>query len=59
MPNDRKPPGETPPAEGSTAEAHEERHDGGVWEHPMLWVAVIGLVVIFVAAYFVARVFSL
>ncbi|MFD4688371.1 hypothetical protein ACFWO0_37550, partial [Streptomyces sp. NPDC058461] len=31
------PPTETPPVEGSVAEAHQERADGGVWEHPGLW----------------------
>ncbi|MFE1232343.1 DUF6480 family protein [Streptomyces sp. NPDC059442] len=50
------PPEETPPVEGSTAEAHEERADGGIWEHPAfwLWLVVIGGVI--VAGFFIARV---
>lgn len=39
-------PEETPPAEGATADAHEERADGGIWEHPGLWVSVIAVVTI-------------
>ncbi|GGU39302.1 DUF6480 family protein [Streptomyces lavendofoliae] len=53
------PPGETPPVEGSTAEAHEERADGGMWEHPGIWVWLIVAGSVIVAGYFVARVFFL
>ncbi|MGY6022546.1 DUF6480 family protein [Streptomyces spinosirectus] len=49
------PPGETPPAEGSTAEAHPERPDGGVWEHPRLFLALIVIGCLLVAAFFVMR----
>ncbi|MFG3410398.1 DUF6480 family protein [Streptomyces sp. NPDC048142] len=49
------PPGETPPAEGSIAEAHEERADGGPWEHPGVWTALIVIGALVVAAYFLAR----
>ncbi|MFF5771974.1 DUF6480 family protein [Streptomyces californicus] len=51
-------PGETPPAEGSIGEAHEERADGGLWEHPGLWTALIVLGAIMVAGFFLARVFG-
>ncbi|MER7678546.1 MULTISPECIES: DUF6480 family protein [unclassified Streptomyces] len=50
------PPGETPPAEGSIAEAHQERPDGGVWEHPLWWLGLIVIGSIIVAAYFAARI---
>ncbi|MFD3437177.1 DUF6480 family protein [Streptomyces sp. NPDC058685] len=49
------PPEETPPAEGCIAEAHEERPDGGMWEHPYLWLWLIIIGSAIVAAYFVAR----
>ncbi|AOT62293.1 MULTISPECIES: DUF6480 family protein [Streptomyces] len=52
-------PGETPPVEGSTAEAHEERPDRGVWEHPRIWLALILLGCVIVAAFFVARIAGL
>ncbi|MFH8886163.1 DUF6480 family protein [Streptomyces californicus] len=52
------PPGETPPAEGCTGEAHEERADGGLWEHPGLWTGLIVLGAIVVAGFFLARVFG-
>ncbi len=51
------PPGETPLTEGSIGEAHEERADGGLWEHPGLWTALIVLGAIMVA-FFLARVFG-
>ncbi|MET9257391.1 DUF6480 family protein [Streptomyces sp. NPDC048182] len=54
-----QPPGETPPVEGSIAEAHEERPDGGVWEHPRLWLGLIVLGCLIFAAFFVARVADL
>ncbi|MFJ9326441.1 DUF6480 family protein [Streptomyces sp. NPDC101230] len=53
------PPTETPPAEGSIGEAHEERPDGGVWEHPAVWISLIVLGALLVAAFFVARVVGL
>ncbi|KOG10397.1 MULTISPECIES: DUF6480 family protein [Streptomyces] len=49
------PPGETPPAEGSTAEAHQERPDGGLWEHPRVLLGAIVLGALMVAAFFIAR----
>jgi hypothetical protein len=59
MTDPRVPPEETPPVEGSTAEAHEERADGGMWEHPRVWLWLIVLLAVVVAAFFVARIFSL
>ncbi|MFD3548274.1 DUF6480 family protein [Streptomyces sp. NPDC058655] len=56
MSEQRIPPGETPPVEGSTAEAHEERPDGGVWEHPRFLLALIVLVAVLVAGFFAARI---
>ncbi|MFF0746982.1 DUF6480 family protein [Streptomyces sp. NPDC004111] len=53
------PPTETPPAEGSTAEAHEERHDGGIWEHPRWMLALIVIGTVLVAGFFVARIAGL
>lgn len=53
------PPEETPPAEGSTAEAHEERADGGLWEHPRLLLSVIALGALLVALFFVFRMVDL
>ncbi|MFB7447612.1 MULTISPECIES: DUF6480 family protein [unclassified Streptomyces] len=50
------PPGETPPAEGSTAEAHQERPDGGLWEHPKALLITIVLGALMVAAFFIARI---
>ncbi|MET9533267.1 DUF6480 family protein [Streptomyces sp. NPDC006649] len=52
------PPGETPPAEGCIAEAHEERPDGGMWEHPRLWAGLILLGALLFSAFFIARIFS-
>ncbi|GGT31904.1 DUF6480 family protein [Streptomyces chromofuscus] len=53
------PPGETPPVEGSTAEAHHERPDGGIWEHPYLWLVLITIGCLLVAAFFLVRVITL
>ncbi|WP_225821475.1 DUF6480 family protein [Streptomyces naphthomycinicus] len=53
------PPGETPPAEGSTAEAHPERADGGMWEHPYFWLALIVIGCLMIAAFFVVRIVDL
>ncbi|OIJ68459.1 DUF6480 family protein [Streptomyces mangrovisoli] len=55
----RIPPGETPPVEGSIAEAHQERADGGLWEHPRVWLFLILLGCLLVAGFFVARVIDL
>ncbi|MER6677435.1 DUF6480 family protein [Streptomyces sp. NPDC000983] len=52
-------PGETPAVEGSTAEAHQERPDGGVWDHPFWWLSLIVIGSALVAAFFLARVFTL
>ncbi|MEU1040695.1 DUF6480 family protein [Streptomyces sp. NPDC005551] len=52
------PPEETPPVEGSTAEAHQERADGGPWEHPRIWIFLIVAGAVIVAAYFIARIIS-
>ncbi|MEU5896655.1 MULTISPECIES: DUF6480 family protein [unclassified Streptomyces] len=49
------PPNETPPAEGAIAEAHQERPDGGIWEHPVWWLSLIVVGAALVGAYFVAR----
>ncbi|AVH93758.1 hypothetical protein GCM10010497_24320 [Streptomyces cinereoruber] len=53
------PPEETPPVEGSTSSAHPERPDGGVWEHPMLWVSLILLGSLSVALFFALRIIDL
>ncbi len=50
------PPGETPPAEGSIAEAHQERPDGGLWEHPRFLLALIVLGAVLFAGFFAARI---
>ncbi|MFJ8013897.1 DUF6480 family protein [Streptomyces sp. NPDC096339] len=49
-------PGETPPGEGSIAEAHQERADGGLWEHPRLMLVPIVIGALMVAAFFIARI---
>ncbi|MFD0140929.1 MULTISPECIES: DUF6480 family protein [unclassified Streptomyces] len=53
------PPQETPPAEGSTSSAHQERADGGMWEHPMVWVSVIVVGGALIALFFVFRLVGL
>ncbi|MDT0567244.1 DUF6480 family protein [Streptomyces sp. DSM 3412] len=53
------PPGETPAAEGSTAEAHRERPDGGLWEHPHLWLFLLAVGGLLVAAFFLVRMVTL
>ncbi|MFA3872921.1 hypothetical protein ACSLFT_35050 (plasmid) [Streptomyces sp. G6] len=45
--------------EGSTAEAHQERPDGGVWEHPYIWLSLIAVGSVIVAAFFLLRFVSL
>jgi hypothetical protein len=52
------PPTETPPAEGCIAEAHVERADGGMWEHPALWAGLVLLGSLVFGAYFIARIFG-
>ncbi|MDH6544014.1 hypothetical protein [Streptomyces sp. SPB4] len=52
-------PEETPSAEGSTAEAHQERPDGGIWEHPWFFLGLIVLGAVLEAGLFVARVAGL
>ncbi|MER5946524.1 DUF6480 family protein [Streptomyces sp. NPDC001904] len=59
MTSSRVPPSETPPAEGSIAEAHQERADGGIWEHPTWWVLLILVGSVLVAGFFVARIWGL
>ncbi|MFJ3670450.1 DUF6480 family protein [Streptomyces sp. NPDC090106] len=59
MPEPLVPPNETPAMEGSTAEAHQERPDGGVWEHPRIWLGLIVLGCLLVAGFFVARIAGL
>ncbi|WP_432075999.1 DUF6480 family protein [Streptomyces wuyuanensis] len=53
------PPAETPPAEDSMAEAHPERPDGDVWDHPGLWLSLIVIGCLLVAAFFGARILGL
>ncbi|ARE73448.1 DUF6480 family protein [Streptomyces sp. NPDC085639] len=52
-------PEETPSVEGSTAEAHQERPDGGIWEHPWFFLGLIVVGAVLVAGFFVARVAGL
>lgn len=59
MTDGQVPPEETPPAEGSTAEAHEERRDGGIWEHPGFWIWLIVAGAVLIAAFFVVRMIAL
>ncbi|MDR6974119.1 hypothetical protein J2X68_000797 [Streptomyces sp. 3330] len=58
-PQELVPPTETPPVEGSVAEAHQERADGGIWEHPGVWLALIALGALLVAGFFAARIAGL
>ncbi|AQT70767.1 DUF6480 family protein [Streptomyces sp. fd1-xmd] len=55
MSSPRIPPGETPPAEGSISSAHQERSDGGIWEHPGAFLVTIVVGAVLVAFFFVAR----
>ncbi|MFF3617343.1 DUF6480 family protein [Streptomyces sp. NPDC002580] len=59
MPDSLQPPGETPPVEGSIAEAHPERPDGGIWEHPFFWLTLIVIGSVCIAGYFMFRIFAL
>ncbi|WP_406841623.1 hypothetical protein ACICHK_42310 (plasmid) [Streptomyces sp. AHU1] len=59
VPSPLVPPTETPPVEGCTAEAHQERADGGLWEHPYMWLGLIVLGSIAIAGYFIARMVDL
>ncbi|MCX5071594.1 DUF6480 family protein [Streptomyces sp. NPDC060334] len=56
MSDRRVPPGETPPGEGSIAEAHQERADGGIFEHPRVLLALIAFGAVLFAAFFAARI---
>ncbi|MFC9344067.1 DUF6480 family protein [Streptomyces sp. NPDC057020] len=49
------PPQETPPAEGSTSSAHQERPDGGIWEHPMFWLSLIAVGAVMGGLFFIFR----
>ncbi|MEE1820134.1 MULTISPECIES: DUF6480 family protein [unclassified Streptomyces] len=53
------PPQETPPAEGSTSSAHPERPDGGIWEHPMVWLSLIVIGSLAIALFFGLRIADL
>ncbi|MEU3064707.1 DUF6480 family protein [Streptomyces subrutilus] len=53
---DPVPPQETPPAEGCIAEAHQERPDGGIFEHPRILLALIAFGGLMFAAFFAARI---
>ncbi|WCD90951.1 hypothetical protein KPP03845_107380 [Streptomyces xanthophaeus] len=52
-------PEETPSGEGCIAEAHQERPDGGLWEHPWLFLGLIALGTVLVAGFFAARIAGL
>ncbi|MEU9627567.1 DUF6480 family protein [Streptomyces luteogriseus] len=52
-------PGETPPVEGSTADAHPEQPDGVIWEHPRVWLSLIVIGCLLVAGFFVVRILGL
>lgn len=56
MSTPKVPPEETPEAEGSTASAHQERPDGGLWEHPWAFLGLIAFGAAMVAAFFVVRI---
>ncbi|WP_338674326.1 DUF6480 family protein [Streptomyces sp. SCSIO 30461] len=53
------PPQETPPVEASTAEAHQERPDGGLWEHPVMILSLIVACSVIFAALFIGWAISL
>ncbi|MEU2159855.1 DUF6480 family protein [Streptomyces chengbuensis] len=55
----RVPPQETPPAEASIAEAHQERPDGGLWEHPVVILSLIVACCVVFAALFIGWTFTL
>ncbi|MFG3345782.1 DUF6480 family protein [Streptomyces sp. NPDC048018] len=59
MADRRVPPQETPPVEGSTSSAHPERPDGGIWDHPMMWVSLIVAGAVIVALFFAFRIAGL
>ncbi|MFJ7175703.1 DUF6480 family protein [Streptomyces massasporeus] len=50
------PPGETPPVEGSTSDAHPPQPDGVIWEHPRVWLSLIVIGCLLVAGFFVVRI---
>ncbi len=45
--------------EASIAEAHQERPDGGIWEHPVIILSLIVACSVFFAALFIGRALSL
>ncbi|MFD6416214.1 DUF6480 family protein [Streptomyces sp. NPDC060194] len=49
------PPEETPPVEGSIAEAHEEEPDKALWSHPGMWVGLIVFGCVLIVGFFVGR----
>lgn len=54
-----RPPSETPAVEGSTAEAHQERPDGGIWDHPLWWLSLVVIGSMLIAALFLVRVIAM
>ncbi|UQT61300.1 DUF6480 family protein [Streptomyces durmitorensis] len=59
MKDSHVPPTEMPPVEGSTAEAHQELPDGGVWQHPAWWLSLIVIGAALIAAFFIVRLVGL
>ncbi|AWI32264.1 hypothetical protein E3E14_31350 [Streptomyces sp. ICN441] len=59
MTDRRVPPQETPPVEASIAEAHQERPDGGIWEHPVIILSLIVACSVIFAALFIGWALSL
>ncbi|MFD9722350.1 DUF6480 family protein [Streptomyces sp. NPDC059072] len=59
MSTPKVPPEETPEAEGSTGSAHPERPDGGMWEHPSVFLLLIALGAVMVAAFFIVRILGM
>ncbi|MCZ7456674.1 DUF6480 family protein [Streptomyces sp. WMMC940] len=58
MTDRRVPPQETPPSEASIAEAHQERPDGGLWEHPVAILSLIVACSVLFAVLFIGWAFS-
>ncbi|WP_462113537.1 DUF6480 family protein [Kitasatospora cinereorecta] len=40
------------------SEAHVERADGGIWEHPAFWAGIVLFGSLVVAGFFIARIFG-
>ncbi|OON78809.1 hypothetical protein [Streptomyces tsukubensis] len=53
------PPTETPECEGSIAEAHQERPDGHLWEHPRIMLGAVVFLALLWVAFFAARIAAL